>query len=100
LVLEFPIRIKKRIDGESSVRTTTAFQTFMEIVNIIVLFNPMNIFLPISIALIFLGLAWGIPMLLKNEGVSVGMSLLLIMGIFSFLLGLLADQLSKIRRNR
>ncbi len=100
LVLEIPIRIKNRIAGKSTIVTNTALQTLMEILNIIVLFNPMKIFLPISIIFIVLGLAWGIPMLLKGKGVTVGMSLLITTGIFSFLLGLIAEQLSKIRKKQ
>ena len=99
LVLEIPIRIKERIAGESTIGTMTALQTIMEIVNIIILFNPMEIFLPTSLVFIILGLVWGIPILLKGEGVSVGMCLLIIMGILSFLLGLIAEQLSAIRKN-
>lgn len=98
-VLETPIKIKKRIAGKSTIGTMTALQTIMEILNVIILFNPMEIFLPTSILFTILGLVWGIPMLLKGEGVSVGMCLLIIMGILSFLLGLIAEQLSAIRKN-
>ncbi|HLP57377.1 MAG TPA: glycosyltransferase family 2 protein [Candidatus Deferrimicrobium sp.] len=100
-VLETPIEINNRIGGRSTVRTketNSALQTIMEILNIIVFFNPMKIFLPTALAFIILGLLWGIPMILKGEGVTVGMSLLIIMGIFSFLLGLIAEQLSEIRK--
>ncbi|HLP44950.1 MAG TPA: glycosyltransferase family 2 protein [Candidatus Kapabacteria bacterium] len=100
-VLETPIEINNRIAGKSTGRTNgtnSVLQTIMEILNIIVFFNPMKIFLPTALVFIILGLAWGIPMILKGEGVTVGMSLLIIMGIFSFLLGLIAEQLSEIRK--
>ncbi|HLP45338.1 MAG TPA: hypothetical protein VK469_05305, partial [Candidatus Kapabacteria bacterium] len=98
-VLEIPINIKERAAGKSTIGTMTALNTLKEIMNVIVLFNPMKIFLPTAFFLIILGLGWGIPIILKGEGVTPGMSLLIIMGIFSFLLGLIAEQLSRIRKN-
>jgi len=99
LVLEIPIRIKQRLAGESTIGAKTAFQTVAEIVNIIVMFNPMKIFLPVSVLFVLLGLIWGVPIMVQGRGVSVGMSLLLTMGVFSFLLGLIAEQLSEIRKH-
>ncbi|HLP61838.1 MAG TPA: glycosyltransferase family 2 protein [Candidatus Deferrimicrobium sp.] len=98
-VLETPIGIKERIAGKSTIGTMTALDTLKEIMNVIVLFNPMKIFLPTALLFILVGLWWGIPIILKGGGVTPGMSLLITMGIFSFLLGLIAEQLSRIRRN-
>lgn len=98
-VLEIPIRIKERIAGKSTIGTMTALDTLREIMNVIVLFNPMKIFLPVALLFVLVGLWWGIPIILKGGGVTPGMSLLITMGIFSFLLGLIAEQLSRIRKN-
>jgi glycosyltransferase involved in cell wall biosynthesis len=99
LVVEESIRIKERMLGKSTITYSTALQTFYEILNIVILFNPIKIFLPLSIFFILSGLFWGIPIVLAGRGVSVGSLLAIISGIIFFMIGLIAEQLSKIRRN-
>lgn len=100
LVLEEPIRIKERSSGESTIGFQTAFQTVMEILHIVILFNPMKIFLPLSILCFILTGVWGIPLLFEGRGLSIASLLGVILGILLFLLGLIAEQLSLIRRNQ
>jgi glycosyltransferase involved in cell wall biosynthesis len=97
LVLEHPITIKQRLAGKSTVTTFTAVQTIMEIINIAMLFNPLRIFLPLSIFCIGFGLAWGIPIMLRARGVSVGAMLAIVTGLLCFFFGLIAEQLSAMR---
>jgi glycosyltransferase involved in cell wall biosynthesis len=97
-VLEMPIRINQRVAGKSKIRMRTAFETIMEIVNIVTLFNPMRIFLPLSILFILVSLIWEIPIALNGYGISVGAMLGFITGLIFFLLGLIAEQLGNIRR--
>jgi glycosyltransferase involved in cell wall biosynthesis len=99
LVVEHPIRIRDRIAGSSTITTATAFETMMEILNIVVLFNPIRIFLPISLLSLLLGVLWGLPIVLRNGGISVGAMLGIVPGIIFFFLGLLAEQISMIRRD-
>ncbi|MRR32379.1 glycosyltransferase family 2 protein, partial [bacterium] len=80
LVLEHPISIKKRAGGRSTINTFTAFQTIMEIINITMLFNPLRIFLPLSVLCISFGFGWGIPIMLRARGVSVGAMLSIVTG--------------------
>jgi hypothetical protein len=61
------------------------------------LFNPLRIFLPVSIFLLLAGLVWGIPIIVLGRGVSVGALLAIISSGLCLLLGLIAEQLSKIR---
>jgi glycosyltransferase involved in cell wall biosynthesis len=98
LVKEVPINIKPRTKGKSTISFKTAIDTIIEIMNIVVLFNPMRIFLPISIISIILGFAWGMPIALQGKGVSPGALLAILTGIIFFLLGLIAEQLSMIRK--
>jgi glycosyltransferase involved in cell wall biosynthesis len=98
LVIEEPIRIKKRIAGSSTIGINTAFDTVMEVLNIVMLFNPIKIFLPVSIIFFLLGIGWGLPIIFAGRGVSVGAALLIIMGVMTFLLGLIAEQLSLLRK--
>ncbi len=100
LVLEVPIVINKRNSGESTIKMQTAFQTVMEIINIVVFFNPMKIFLPISLVCFVVTLAWAIPIIAMGRGVSIGSLLGIVAGLIFFLLGLITEQLSKIRRNQ
>ncbi len=98
-VIENPIRIYPRNKGKSKVKLQTAFQTVNEILNIILLFNPVKIFLPVSLLFILVGFAWGIPFVLAGRGVSVGASLSIITGIIIFMIGLLAEQLSMLLKS-
>jgi glycosyltransferase involved in cell wall biosynthesis len=100
LVLEEPIRIRERRFGHSTIGLQTAFQTIMEILNIVILFNPMKIFLPVSILCFIVTGLWGIPLLVAGRGLSTGSLLGMILGILLFFLGLIAEQLSQIRRNQ
>lgn len=98
LVLEQTITIKPRLTGKSTINTYTALETVMEILNIAVLFNPLRIFLPISLLSIVFGLAWGVMILLVvGRGVSVGAMLAIVTGVIFFVLGLLANQISALR---
>jgi glycosyltransferase involved in cell wall biosynthesis len=97
VVLECPITIKRRTSGKSTINTFTAVQTIMEIINIAMLFNPLRIFLPLSIFCIGFGLAWGIPIMLRARGVSVGAMLAIVTGLLCFFFGLIAEQLSAMR---
>jgi glycosyltransferase involved in cell wall biosynthesis len=97
LVVEYPITVKKRVAGRSTINTQTAIQTVLEILNLVMLINPLRIFLPLSIFCIVIGLLWGIPFVLLGRGVSVGSMLAIVLGGLFFFLGLIASQLSAIR---
>ena len=100
LVLEEPITIANRLKGKSTIGVQTLFQTIMEIINILVLFNPMKIFLPISILTFIITLIWGVPLILAGRGVSTGTLLGIVSTLIFFFLGLITEQLSQIRRNQ
>ncbi|HMR85121.1 MAG TPA: hypothetical protein PKE30_18380, partial [Niabella sp.] len=99
LVLEHPINIKPRIEGESTIGVRTAFDTLMEILNVVILFNPMRIFVPLSIAFVALGLGWGIQFLVSGRGLSIGAAMLISIGIVFFTIGLISEQLSQVRKS-
>lgn len=97
-VIEEPIEVLPRKSGTSTINTRTAIETVMEILNLVMLLNPLRIFLPISFILVLLGLIWGIPIILMGRGVSVGAMLAIVAGLITFTLGLIAQQLSEIRK--
>lgn len=98
LVKEIPITIKQRQGGKSTINIQSAVDTMIEIINIVMLFNPLRLFLPITIVSFIAGLAWGIPFIVQGKGLSVGSLFAFIVSIFSLLLGLVAEQLSQIRK--
>lgn len=99
LVIEEPISVKPRTHGKSAISLQTAFQTVMEVIHIVILFNPMKIFLPLSLLCFLIALFWGLPLVFAGRGVSMGSLLGIVSGLLLFLLGLIAEQLSLIRRN-
>ena len=100
LVLEHPIQVLPRQAGQSMINTFTAFETVIQVLNISLMFNPLKVFLPISVFCILIGFGWGIPFVLLGRGVSVGAMLAIVTGLLFFVLGLIASQLSAIRMER
>jgi len=97
----FPIKVNKRV-GTSTVRQFKhGTNTIMLILRLIMLFNPLKVFLPVSGFLFICGivyeLIWGIILI---EGVSLLPTaiLLLISSLLVFFFGLIADQISEIRK--
>ncbi len=99
LVCEHDIQVKTRQTGKSTINTKTAFETVMELFHIILLFNPMRIFLPLTLFFLLSSLIWGLPIVIRGEGISVGTLFLFVTGLLFFILGLLAEQLALIRKN-
>ena len=97
LVLEHPIQVRERKQGKSSISAYTAIETVMEILNLVMLFNPLKIFLSLSAVCFAFGILWGTPILLLNRGVSVGAMLAIVSGLIFFFIGLVASQLSSMR---
>ena len=100
LVMEYPIHISPRKVGHSTINTFTAFETVIQVLNIAMMFNPLKVFLPLSLFCFLAGLGWGIPIVLLGRGVSVGAMLAIVTGLLFFVLGLIASQLSAIRMER
>ena len=98
-VVEETIQVLPRQTGKSTISTRTAIDTVLEILNLVMLLNPLRIFLPVSILFFLAGLVWGIPIVILGRGVSVGAMLAITAGLISFTLGLLAEQLSGIRKD-
>lgn len=100
MVLEEEITIEERQGGKSTIGVKTALHTLMEIINIVVMFNPLRIFLPIALMLLIFGIGWGSFFIIKGQGLSVAAAFALIASLFIFLLGLIAEQLAQVRKNQ
>lgn len=97
LVKEFPVKVRERQGGKSTVTAMTAVDTVLEILNIAMLFNPGRVFYPLSVIFISSGVLWGIPFIILGKGVSTGAMLAIMTGLLFFATGLIASQLSAIR---
>ena len=100
LVLEIPINIKLRKTGRSTINLITAFITVYEILNIIMLFNPMKLFIPLSVFIFITTMIWAIPFIVQGKGVTTGTLLGFLVSLIFFFLGLIAEQLSQLRKDK
>ncbi len=91
-----PFEIKKR-RGKSTVSIATGFDTLLLILRIATLIDPLRIFVPLSLIIGLVGLAWGIPFAILGRGISVGSMLAIVTAILLFSIGLISDQISQMR---
>jgi glycosyltransferase involved in cell wall biosynthesis len=85
---------KERI-GNSSVRQIThGLYTILLMMRILMLFNPLKIFMTTSVAFFTFGFLWGLYHLADGGGLSIFAAVYLILSVQLFLYGLIADQIS------
>jgi len=95
----FPIVVNERKGRASNVKfLKDGPKTMMLILRIIMLFNPLKIFLPASMIAILVGIGYGIYGYLIAERFSNGAIVLTILGMLLFFIGLVADQISILNR--
>ncbi len=94
-----PITASKRI-GKSTVRQfRDGLNTVLLIIRLIVIFNPLRFFLPPAIGLVVLGSVYGfVRAWMSGLGIPVLSALLVVAGMITAMFGLLADQLSSLRK--
>lgn len=95
-----PIVVKKREGRKSTVKIfRDGMRVTMLLVNLTTLFNPLRVFLPISLALIGgSGLYFVLYSCFEEVDVTPVMVMLFITGVLVFLLGAVCEQVSAIRR--
>lgn len=95
-----PIQIKKR-EGKSTVSLMTGYETLLLILRIMTLFEPLRIFIPASFILVLAGSIHGIyPFFFLKRGLSTGSVMVILAGILVFFFGLIADQISALRKEK
>lgn len=101
-VAYLPIRVQPRTSGTSSVRAADGFNTLLLIIRIIALFDPLKVFLPASALLLVTGIVYWIldSISLRRLNIPSGAVVLLVSAIMVFMFGILADQVSAIRRGQ
>jgi glycosyltransferase involved in cell wall biosynthesis len=94
-----PIDVAPRKGRSSNVRfIKDGSKTMMLILRIIMLFNPLKIFLPSSIVIFLAGNLYGVYGYILTQRFSNGAIVLSILGMFLFFIGLVADQISILNR--
>jgi len=90
-----PIQVAPRVGRPSSVRFfRDGPKTALLVLRIVMLFNPLKIFCPASLLFGAAGLAWGIAGAIVAGRVPNSAVLSVVLGMFLFFIGLLADQIS------
>jgi glycosyltransferase involved in cell wall biosynthesis len=96
-----PIRSASREGRPSNVRVVAdGFTSVMLIIRTIALFNPLRVFLPVAFFLLGLGGAYLAEELIRTHRIPGGAVLIVLSGILTFFFGILADQVSLIRKLR
>ncbi len=96
-----PVEVTARIGRKSNLKPVKdGTKTLMLLFRIIMLFNPLKVFLPASITIFLVGFGFGLYGYLAFERFSNGAILLTVLGMFLFFIGLLADQISIMNRKK
>ena len=99
LIQWVPIQIHERTGRPSSVKIVRdGLKTLLLIIRIVVLFAPLRVFLPVSGLLFVIGVISAGIGLVESQNISDKDVIILLTSIIIFFYGILADQLSAIRR--
>lgn len=94
-----PITINQRA-GKSTVKIQDGLDALLLICRMIMLFNPMKIFAPVSLFLLLFGVVFSIYGIIDYHSFPTSGAVIIISGLILFFNGLLADQISMIRRGK
>ncbi len=93
------IETEKREGRKSSVKfARDGSRTLLLITRVIMLFNPLKIFFPLSVLTFVLGVLWGLYGAVIFQRIPNSSVILMVFGMFFFFFGMLADQTAAIRR--
>jgi glycosyltransferase involved in cell wall biosynthesis len=93
-----PIINNARKNGRSSVGPKHAASAILLILRVIMLFNPLKIFMPLAFLLLFFAAALISVDMIFQRHISNSTGIIFLTGMIIFVLGLLADQIAAIRR--
>lgn len=97
----FPIVVKERVGRSSNVKfMKDGSKTLLLLMRIIMLFNPLKIFFPTSVLTFFTGIAWGVAGYFAVGRFPNSATLISVMGMLLFFIGLLADQIALLNRSK
>ncbi|MEN8158361.1 MAG: glycosyltransferase family 2 protein [Bacteroidota bacterium] len=97
----FPIEVSERIGRKSNVKMVKdGSKTILLLFRIIMLFNPLKVFFPASVISFLGGMGFGIAGYIIYDRFSNGAVVLIMLGMFLFFIGLVADQISILNRRK
>ncbi len=99
-VIYVPIQVEKRYSGKSMVSIGTGLDTLILILRIASLFDPLRIFVPLSVSMGLFGICFSIYYIIAAFTISGAPILLIVSSLILFTLGLLCDQISQLRLER
>lgn len=93
--------IQKRFHGKSNIKPIRDFIRFVNIMmRLLILFSPQKFFVPLSGVTALAGAGLGTYQLLRHGGLFGSTQLLLLSAVYFFCFGMIADQLSALRRQQ
>ena len=95
-----PINVEKRVGTSSVSQIRHGFQTLLLMLRLTTLFEPLKVFLPVSGVFLFVAIAFLIANLLAGRAVPQTSVIMSVSSIMVFLMGLVMDQVSAIRREK
>jgi glycosyltransferase involved in cell wall biosynthesis len=96
-----PIEAIPRAGGTSTVGYfRDGVRTILLMLRCIMLFNPLKVFAPVSIAMLAMGSVYLVIEIMRTGGVPDGAVLAILSGIITLLFGLLGDQISLLNRRK
>jgi len=98
-IATLPVVVAERQGRASNVKfIRDGSKTILLLFRIIMLFNPLKIFFPFSVLVTILGIIWGIYAYLFFGRFANSATLITMLGMFLFFIGLIADQIAIINR--
>jgi glycosyltransferase involved in cell wall biosynthesis len=95
-----PIDAQPRV-GRSKIKLASdGAKFFLILLRVITLFSPLRVFIPISVASLALGVAYGLWNVIAHSRIPNGSVLLILFAVVVFLVGLVSEQIASLRFER
>lgn len=96
---KLPIKVTERQGRPSNVKfVRDGSKTMLLLFRIIMLFNPLKIFFPMSVLITSIGVIWGVYAFMFTGRFANSATIITMLGMFLFFIGLVADQISIMNR--
>ncbi len=92
-----PTEARARVGTSKINLASDGFKFFLILLRVITIFSPLRIFVPLSVASLALGGGYGLWGVAIDARIPNGSVLLIVLGVFIFLIGLVSDQISTLR---
>ncbi|MBF0319543.1 MAG: glycosyltransferase family 2 protein [Nitrospirae bacterium] len=92
------IRMEKRTQGKSRVSISDGFKTLVLVIRLILIFDPLKFFMPISLYSLFVGLVSISISLFQNRTIGKNYIFFFLFSMLIFILGMLSEQISMLRK--